>query len=562
MPTVTNLFPDPKFQTRDGVTTVLAVNNFPNPSPVSSLTGYTPVGTATLTQDSAVSIKGDGGLTVTSPDGASGVKFEMPAARDVIYTNSLTVYVRAHAAMTLTGTATAGYTLWGPPEIGWGDYGWGETFSYVKGASHTFAAGEVKRLRIGIKMKTSGTGANWTWGTPAGYVLQLLGTGTFDVDAVWLGDFNESGTAAVSAIPAAPLYFDGNTPDTGNYLYEWTGTPNASTSRQIGHLAKYLRTGTFGNDMAGVENAYSLTLPGGETAGALQSPWDLNQYQRAIIGPAGGVHNLREFGLTTGNSYVLSYDFVSLYENYIENNVSGGYDNLYSDIEFTGFVDKYWAIPQVHPQRQRIHIPFTLTADGAIPQATIDVYRNYVTGVTAFTSVSLFEVDVHATVDLDGTGSNVDLLALGCTPGGTYTAHWIFETLGSGKFYRIEYQTGGGGAWTSLAYHGYDAGYVSENYESTFTLPAETTAARMASSTGLYPTFDIFTTPPDYFDGDTPDGGGYAYAWSGTPGDSASLRTASSGFEGRYYIGGVGIPITEIRVQTGGVLTPAIEIGT
>lgn len=549
-----NWFPDPKLQVRSGASTILARNYFPNPSPVSSLTGFSAVGSATITRDSAVAIKGAGGATVVSSDGSSGVAITLTedGHRGWVFS----AYVRAHAAMTITGSGTSNYILKTYLAKGWGDFGWGEAYSYVEGASHTFAAGEVKRFRIAVETQPNGAGGGDYVSGPIDWSFKLLGTGTFDVDAVWLGDYVDDGVDPVDypggagTIPDAELYFDGAKTGTTDFTYEWEGTPYASISRKLGHLPKYIQDKYPSYD-TDHQNTFTLTLPGGETGAGMQSAWEYSEYNACWLKTATGSTYSRDFlveaGAPAGN-YILSLDVVSLYENYIEGYIGGLWDNVYLE---GGPGADY--VPMVHPLRHRLYLPLPNVPADDPYYAALTVYRDWVTGVSAFTSVALNQVDfIGVNLSTGADAASEDLLAYGMVPGNTY--HCVFLAgINSGKFYRIEYQTGGGGSWTSLVNHTYDAAYVSEVYNDVITIPSGVTALRLVSATDMYFTWYSFTSPPEYFDGDTPDGGGFQYSWTGTPGESPSMKAPANEL-GRVFIGGVGIPITAIKVVRSGTL--------
>lgn len=569
---VVNLWPDPKLQTTAG-TTVLAENFFQNPSPTSALTNFTADGTATVTLDAGSSIKGPGGVKVISPDTSSGLRITAFPGWTPNYEHvGFFVYVRAHAAMTVTASIDADYVLWDPVagDLGWGDYGWGETFSFVAGASHTFAAGEVKRFRGYARVKRSTSGGTWISGTSGevGYKLHLKGTGTFDVDAVYQNaGVRESADplAGGVGIPTAPLWFDGSTADDATFTYEWTGTPEASTSRKLGLQTKYLRAPHAGVT-AGHEPTYTMALTGGEKAGVLQSGWTKAATSYASFTSTGdpAAEDLKPLGLEVGKSYVLSYDFVTLHENYLEGSVSGGWDSFYG----LAGADGYIGYPMEYPQRQRINLPFTV--DSSALEAYAQVYRNYETGATALTSVSLFEVAFHMPQWSSpafgqpgyGVAGTLDLLAQGAVAGGSYNANTDRRLNAAGQYYRFEYQTGGGGSWTTLAESVYDAGYVSDSYAWEFTVPADATALRLAHNNNGTFRLDLYSTPPEFFYGDTPDGGGYTYSWSGTPYDSSSIRSeASTGPTAQVFTGGVAKNVSEMRVVVGGSLVPVTQAG-
>jgi hypothetical protein len=565
MPDVINLWPDPKFITSDE-TSILAYNYFHNPSPVDSLAGFTAAGTATLTLDPTVSIRGQGGLTVDSPDASSGVTMAL-SERDEYRAHNFTVYVRAHEAMTITGSATADYTLWPVTAIGWGDFGWGEAYSYVEGASYTFAAGEVKRFRICTELRRTTQGGTWPLGTPAGMRFHLKGTGTFDVDAVWHGDFVDDGIGEPGGelICDAPLYFDGASTDTVEFSYSWEGPANASRSVKTGQVPKHAKSDY--SFEPGYDNARLAVLPGGEKALAFQAAWEMNTYNSLYFGIPGeygdqNSYDLKQYGLEPGKFYVFSVDLVSTYENYIEGYVEGDWDQFYltGDTAETG-------VPFSHPLRRRFHMPIIAGPDPVPVDAT--VYRNWATGETFLTSVSLFEVPfVAPTWSPDGSAANLplDLLAHGLQAGSSYIATFDVQ-LAAGQFYRVEYQDSVGGPWITAAEALHDPDYVSEYYELAFDLPAGAVAARLSADPAqVWFDLEVFSQPPAYFDGDTPDGGGFTYSWAGLPGDSMSIQSVAGGgtppaLEAQVFTGGTAKTVTEIRVAgPGGVLATVTDM--
>ena len=97
----------------------------------------------------------------------------------------------------------------------------------------------------------------------------------------------------------------------------------------------------------------------------------------------------------------------------------------------------------------------------------------------------------------------------------------------------------------------------------TFAIPAGHNVIQLEASGADVSEISIHDYIP-YFDGDTPDDGTYAYSWAGTPGDSASLRTAaapSSGLTAQVFTGGTAKTVSEMRVSAGGILINITEAG-
>lgn len=553
MADVTNLWPDPKAVSSDQ-TTILAHNYFYNPSPVGSYDGYLATGTATLSQPSGRSIKGAGGIRVTSPDASSGVAltlFEYDNRQD----NTVAVYVRASSAMTITASITAtGYTPAFQTKIGWGEFGWGETYTYTETASYTFAAGEVKRVRIGSYLNANPTGA-------AQHRFHLKGAGEFDIDGVMHVDYVTDGVDPASFpggywdIPNVPPYFDGDKTDTAHLMYSWDGTANASRSTQRGNRARYLQSREQAWNI-GYNNCRTSALPGGETGVAVQAPWGTQDGSSAYA--LGYNVDLRSLGLEAGKHYVLSMDVVSLYENFIEGYPGHLYDSVYLN---PGTGSTY-----PHPLRKRLHQPLTVGGT-AITDNYLTVYRNWMTGESFFTDFSLFEVPFRAARwTPNGVAANLplDLLAHGLVPGSSYRVQFEGYLDAASKFYRIEYQTAAGGStWTTLYENVYDAAVESSYFGGDITVPAAATALRLTANTTsqLYFDFDVFSTPPAAFSGDTPDGGGYTYSWAGTPYQSASIRSEATGPTAQVFVGGTAKTVSEMRIVSGGSLVPVTEAG-
>jgi hypothetical protein len=195
-----------------------------------------------------------------------------------------------------------------------------------------------------------------------------------------------------------------------------------------------------------------------------------------------------------------------------------------------------------------------------------DLGQNWMTGDVYITNVAINSIEnihnIYNGLDLEVSG-NYDLMALGVEAGKSYhiNAEYTGTVVGT-----VEYKVGAG-SWTTLA-----ESYIGPQTEPdqalgdyyAFTVPADATEVRLSLSDPAIgvDTFDLFDAPPAFFDGDTPDGGGYTYSWSGTPYDSASIRSdAAAGPTAKVFIGGSAINITEMRAVVGGSLIPITEAG-
>jgi hypothetical protein len=554
-----NYFLDPRLQVTDAVTTLIK-NYFHNPSPTASLDQYSAAGTASIALDPSVSIKGEGGVTVTSPDSVSGVTFALTYEWDSL---NFTVYVRAHEAMTITGSQSSEFIMQDDQyvTVGWGDFGWGEPFDYTPGFSYTFAAGEVRRFRIYSNVLRTYQGGTYPGVGDINFQWHLKGSGTFDVDAVWVGGGVDDGVdpdgfpGGVDSIPNAPLFFSGDTPDDDTYTYAWEGMPNASVSVKNAAQTKYLRTW---NVLPGREQGYIFQLPGGEKVAAVQSAWGESARDSTYFtadGPADGVgEDLKYLGLVEGKHYALSFDLTSAMENYVEGYIGGAWDQMWLTAD-----DAYLGIPMGHPLERRLTIPFTVGADAA--KVSADLYRDWVTGYHFIDNVSLVEIDFHMPQYEDaqsGVPGTLDILALGAVAGGAYTA--IADTpLDPDDYYRAEYQAEVDGAWTTITEVLHDADNKSDMREWSFTIPEGAVGARLAWFVASgWPYFNLYSTPIPFFDGDTPDGDGLWYWWDGTPGESASIRSTtpppeppSTSIVARVLFGGVPVPVSDMRVKMG-----------
>lgn len=558
-----NYFLDPRLQVTEGQT-VLAKNYFLNPSPTDTLNQYSAAGSASIALDPDASIKGEGGVTVTSPDVNSGVTFSYTHDRNGNKDVNFTVYVRAHDAMTITGSDSADYTLQEDQytTVGWGDFGWGETYSYVPGFSYTFAAGEVKRFRIYTRVTLPWQGGSYPGVGDIHYQWHLKGTGTFDVDAAMVGGGVDDGVdpdgfpGGVNSIPNAPLFFSGDTPDDATYTYEWEGAPDASVSLKKAAQTKYLRA--YNAPSPALEPSYILELPGGERVAAVQGAWGesaTNNTYFTADGAADGVgEDLRYLGLTEGKHYALSFDLTSAMENYIEGSIGGAYDQLWVES-----LDASLGIPMNHPLERRVTIPFTVGAESADVYGSL--YRNWETGYHLISNVALVEIDLRMPQFEDsnrGVAETLDILALGAVPGGTYIATADEPLEEPADYYRAEYQAVAEGPWTTITELRADAANPYGMREWTFTIPEGAVGARLGwFSTNSWPYLNLYSAPVPFFDGDTPDGDGYWYWWDGTPGESASIRSTTPPPEppgaivARVLMGGEVVPVSDMRVKIG-----------
>ena len=213
---------------------------------------------------------------------------------------------------------------------------------------------------------------------------------------------------------------------------------------------------------------------------------------------------------------------------------------------------------------------------GPSPWDTIGVGTGVFDGPCEFIA---YYWDEGATVDLDhvsivegayylmslgeaGTmdpGSTLDGYLIGLRPGREYQLAGYTE----GTF-KVRTGTSAGSLTDLLTWTGVDPEvWTGGAVPNTFAIPAGHDVISLEASGAGGSWISIFDYIP-YFDGDTPDDGTYTYSWAGTPGDSASLRTAggSSGPEAQVFVGGTARAVSEIRVSAGGTLIPITEVGT
>jgi len=164
--------------------------------------------------------------------------------------------------------------------------------------------------------------------------------------------------------------------------------------------------------------------------------------------------------------------------------------------------------------------------------------------------------------DMESTipaGSPVDGAALGMVPGKSYVATGY--THGT---FKVRTGTSSGTAtdlvsWTNL----FPGDWTGGAHDGVFTIPeGHTYISLEATTTEAW--IGILEYVP-FFDGNTTDGGGYTYSWSGTPNDSASVRsvaTSGGSITAKIFVGSTAVNITEMGIVVGSTLTPITEIGT
>lgn len=570
---VVNLWPDPDLQTTNR-SAYVAANLFPNPTPTVDLTGWAAVSGGSITRTTAAKLFPEtsygcrvvNGVTLT---GANTVE----SSQDWTFTGK----IRAQTAMTITmsgAMATAGQTFI-IRTAGWGSFGWGETLTYQSGVSKTFAAGEECLFRIYCGEDSAIEG-------PVHQVkLTLSGTGTFDLDGIvqWIGVDDGAG-AAFPSIPDAPLFFSGDTPDDENFTYSWHGTPYNSTSLQTANIPKYVWSSydyDFGADLPTLipEAAFAVTKAG-EKRAAYRSPIMFGRNNMLLTDgtiPATDPSGTAGFSVPPGN-YALSFDYVTDYQVYFSGYPEPQWGNnayfyIYDAdpaLSFPANRQAYMPIVGYPPYRQRMVMPFTATSTSII-QPALDTAQDWLTGDLYITNVAVFEIPqiLHRYDSLPtGTGGIWDLTAMGVEAGKSYHANLELSAPNGHPIF--EYKIGTG-AWTTLVESTLapttDPVQILAEYFD-FTVPADATAVRlrMQDTTVEVYTFDLFSSPPEFFSGDTPDGGGYSYSWSGTPYDSTSIRSvASAGPTAQVFTGGVAKTVSEMRVVVSGSLVPVTEAG-
>jgi hypothetical protein len=155
-------------------------------------------------------------------------------------------------------------------------------------------------------------------------------------------------------------------------------------------------------------------------------------------------------------------------------------------------------------------------------------------------------------------GSTMDGYQIGLRPGRAYQlSGYTYAGI-----FKIRTGTGPGSLTDLLVWDNIDPDTATVAPVNTFTIPAGHTTIQLEASGTYRSSISIYDYVP-YFDGDTPDGGGYTYSWAGTPHDSASIRTAEGGtaLDAKVFIGGIAVAVTEMRVVVGGTLIDVTEAG-
>lgn len=558
MTDVTNLYPNPDLRTTLGTGMVMG-NYFPNPSPKVDLTHWSAVSGGSITRTSAAALFPDNAYGCRVVNGVNLALKPSPG-----FGPSVTVKVRASAAMTITGAVSADWPAY-VESVGWGDFGWGQTKTFVAGASKTFTTGEECLFRIFFRPTSPyGTGGNYpNDGTDWHPVVTLTGTGTFDVDGVvqWVG-VNDGDS--VGYVPDAPLYFSGDTPAANGFTYSWYGTANDSPSIQSASIPKYTESTylyNFDPIMTIPHGNFAVTV-GGEHRVAWRSAIGFGQTDLKFTGVT----------YTAGKKYVVSFDVIEdsqfYHSGYEEPVFEGAWYPTVNDnhLGYTQRVNQHY-VSGLWPYRKRTMIPFAVTT-GMTPWAALESSQDWLTGDIHVTNVAVNEIaNIYHNTDLDLTSTGIaDLTAMGLAAGGDYSLAWESFDTPTPTCY-IEYTTDGT-TWTTITTMGGTAGLTGDqkidSHLASFTVPSGATGTRLRMSAGgwLYQ-FDLFDSPPPYFNGSTPAGGGFTYAWAGTPYDSASIRSVASGGSGpaaKVFIGGVAVDATELRIQTSGGLYTVTDL--
>ena len=588
MTDVTNYWPDPQFRATTGDAPFVAANLFPNPSPTVDLTGWTAASGGSISRVSGGMFPGNthkcqvtGGVTLR------GANTSYPS-QDWCFTGK----IKANGAQTITisGAMEDTEQSFVVRTVGWGSFGWAEDLTYAAGDTKVFTDGEECLFRIYCGESTSVVGPDHR------VLLTLTSTaGTFDLDGItqWLGVDDGAGDGDLDAIPNAFLYFSGDTPDDENFTYSWYGTAHDSTSLQIAKKAKYAYS-TYDyvfsdSELPLVPELAFQNVQDDEHRLAIRSAIMFgNNYVKLYDGFIPDPEDLPMFAhvedkvgfeLPDGN-YALTFDLVTEYQQYYygfpEPEWSGGAYCYVQDIsgDYPSRVSFQWIPARAGAHEVTVTIPFPVA--GAKMQAEVDLDLNWVSGDVYLKNVGIFEIGdiLHHYDGLDSNEECIwDMTALGVTAGKTYHSN-VEMAWGNGQPI-FEYKVGAG-SWTTLVAS--TAPIAAEEKDMVFTEPFRFTVPEDATDVRLrfqdpsngpeswqvqgINTFDLFEAPPDFFDGDTPDGGGYTYSWSGTPYESTSIRSeGSAGPQARVFVGGVAKTVSAMRVVEGGSLINITEAG-
>lgn len=535
----TNYFINPSFRTSKGTARNM-FNVCTNPTPTVDLTGWTAVGSATVTRDTAAKIKGPShGARVVSAAGTDGIA--LPWMPIDWYDQGHTAYVRAVTNCTLTIGAIGNGLVPSPTirQVGWGDDGFGGT-GYTPGATIALTAGQVIRARLYAdhNVSTSGTSIR----------MKITGSGTFDVDGIWQGIGVDDGDVGA---PGSAPFFCGATPTDADFTYEWIGTAYASGSARVGRTALGVLTnegdasdGSAGTGTLEYDQGHLTTRSGGETALALRSEqWFYGGYPR-FANAAGGT-TAADLGLEVGKTYMLSLDFILDYPVAV-----GGYAHDGSNGNETWLsAGDFEHQPKLSiPGRTRVHVPFNV--DTGTEEFSIIAYWGWLLGEAQITKVALTESSIYSSSNSDDSVEDLT----GLVPAGT-SVMVSATSRGPDADATVALQALVSGSWTTVG----SVVVPTDDWEMTSQfladIPAGATGVRLTNSqpTG-FDTIIVSAPPVDYFDGSTPAADGWSYAWEGTTDASPSTRSLATGPEIRVFQDGVAVAITEARIVVDGTL--------
>lgn len=530
-------------------------NGCTNPSPTLDLTGWDPAGAATVTRTTDAQIKGPShGARVVSSAATDGIS--LPWHAD--WTDSgHTAYVRAVTACTLKITAVgdAGAPNAFTDTVGWGDDGWGGT-GFVYGDTVTLAAGQVIRARLSADKGTGGTAS-------FKIRMKITGSGTYDVDGVWQGMGVADGYIDA---PGSVPFFCGGTAADADFTYEWIGTPYASVSARRGTRALGIDSGEgtapdpawdIGMGIEEYDQGHLTTLAGGETAVALRGPQWFYDGVPTITNAAGGA-TVADLGLTVGKSYMFSADVIMDYATMVSGYAADGSNGNAMYLS----AGTYEAQPNLPiPGRTRTHIAFNV--DAATEKMTIWGYWGWLLGEVKVTKLSLTETKIYSIGSPSWT-SPADLTASGLQPGTTVLVDLL--SYGPVTDATIAFEALLGGGWTVINSVVIPTTDWEKSSQFLATVPAGATGMRLTttanSADGNTCSYAVSDAPPDYWDGSSATADGWAYSWEGATDASPSVREATPAVTARVFVGGIGIPVSEMRVAiAGGTLIPITEAG-